>query len=590
MWKLHIEDDEGQETVVPIIRDEITIGRQEGNTIRLTERNVSRKHARLVREEGKIFLEEVAARYGIRKNGALIEEREEFTPDDVFLIGDYRLTLKTDKPAVQKESRLNGADASGDFKDAKTEIKPLGGPPARASEGTEILPAMPAKLVIISSNFAGQEFPLARKEMVIGRGEECDIIIDHRSVSQKHAKIVREHGGTYQIVDINSKNGVRISGDKYTSTHLKRGDVIELGHVKFRFVEPGENYVFTPQTASSDPAPISSAPGKSKAPLIGGAILAVVAVVAIIAFAMSQGDKDTPPTPGEGGGGDAIASTNVGDGGDGGDDSGDALPATNDKVKDGIARAEKQIERGEIDKAISLLEGLKEYANPSAEDKKRIEELLSKSRREAPFQKTYIVAQDDLKTGKYRDALANLMKIPDHSLFHKLIEEGELRDEAIAGMLKQGQAALSDGRRSEASELVDAILTAAPEHPDALALQRKLDEKRVASNSKTKKDPTRTPPDKKPPKKKEPKLTRAEAQALVKQANKKLFQGDPDGAIEDCRRALKAGQRDCHRIMGIAYKLKGNKPKACKSFQRALNGNPPNAPAIKQQMSQLGCD
>jgi len=49
MHKLIIEDDEGKAVVVPLIREEISIGRQEGNTIRLTERNVSRRHARLVR-------------------------------------------------------------------------------------------------------------------------------------------------------------------------------------------------------------------------------------------------------------------------------------------------------------------------------------------------------------------------------------------------------------------------------------------------------------------------------------------------------------------------------------------------------------
>ena len=40
MLKLVIEDGEGTTHVVPIIRDQITIGREEGNTIRLTERNV----------------------------------------------------------------------------------------------------------------------------------------------------------------------------------------------------------------------------------------------------------------------------------------------------------------------------------------------------------------------------------------------------------------------------------------------------------------------------------------------------------------------------------------------------------------------
>ena len=57
--KLIIKDDEGRKTVVPLVRDEITIGRQDGNTIRLTERNVSRRHARLVKDNGFVLIEPV---------------------------------------------------------------------------------------------------------------------------------------------------------------------------------------------------------------------------------------------------------------------------------------------------------------------------------------------------------------------------------------------------------------------------------------------------------------------------------------------------------------------------------------------------
>ncbi len=59
MYKLIIEDDEGHTTVVPLIQAEITIGRKEGNAIRLTERNVSRQHARLVRSNGAVFIEDL---------------------------------------------------------------------------------------------------------------------------------------------------------------------------------------------------------------------------------------------------------------------------------------------------------------------------------------------------------------------------------------------------------------------------------------------------------------------------------------------------------------------------------------------------
>ena len=50
--KLIIEDDEGHKTVVPVVRDEITIGRNDGNIVRLSEKNVSRQHGRLLRESG----------------------------------------------------------------------------------------------------------------------------------------------------------------------------------------------------------------------------------------------------------------------------------------------------------------------------------------------------------------------------------------------------------------------------------------------------------------------------------------------------------------------------------------------------------
>ena len=73
MFKLTIEDDEGKTTVVPLSREEVTIGRLDGNTIRLTERNVSRKHARLVRQNGAIYIEDLASFTGVRVNGTKIE-------------------------------------------------------------------------------------------------------------------------------------------------------------------------------------------------------------------------------------------------------------------------------------------------------------------------------------------------------------------------------------------------------------------------------------------------------------------------------------------------------------------------------------
>src|SRR5438045_1800808 len=94
MFKLVIQDDEGKTTIVPLIRDEITIGRKEGNTIRLTERNVSRRHARILRNNGEVHIEDLGSYNGIRVNNARIAERVSLRVSDQVQIGDYKLYLK----------------------------------------------------------------------------------------------------------------------------------------------------------------------------------------------------------------------------------------------------------------------------------------------------------------------------------------------------------------------------------------------------------------------------------------------------------------------------------------------------------------
>ncbi len=109
MYKLIIEDDEGKTTVVPLIRDEITIGRKEGNTIRLTERNVSRRHAKLLKQNGSVFIEDLTSYNGIKVNGDRIAGRAPVNEGDRIQIGDYQLALKLDKGQAAGASSSSAA-------------------------------------------------------------------------------------------------------------------------------------------------------------------------------------------------------------------------------------------------------------------------------------------------------------------------------------------------------------------------------------------------------------------------------------------------------------------------------------------------
>src|SRR5580693_1166616 len=103
MWKLVIEDDEGNRTLVPLTRDLYTIGRRDGNTIRLTERNVSRDHAKLSKKNGSstdnkgaFVLEDLTSYNGVFVNGLRITHAQDLTKGDLVQIGDYRIVLQAE--------------------------------------------------------------------------------------------------------------------------------------------------------------------------------------------------------------------------------------------------------------------------------------------------------------------------------------------------------------------------------------------------------------------------------------------------------------------------------------------------------------
>ena len=365
MFKLVIQDDEGKTTVVPLIRDEITIGRKEGNTIRLTERNVSRRHARIMRNNGEVHIEDLGSYNGIRVNNARIAERVSLRVSDQVQIGDYKLYLKAegveqvDDARTMPIERVDGSEAP--TQQSQTPTVPLGVPAPAAANGlagahlvgapnrtmVAIADTDPAgrpvataaavaaltapvgygRLVVLSSNFAGKEFELSRPQMIIGRTDENDIVINHRSISRNHAKLVREpETGRYTISDLQSSNGVRVNGQDYSKVELRRGDVVDLGHVRLRFIEPGEDFVFARDAVITD-VPES---GGSKKGLLVAILLGVLVLGGVGVFVMRGGGDDTKKgsgnevvTPGSGSGTNAIANP----------DGSDTMVVTNDTPK-----------------------------------------------------------------------------------------------------------------------------------------------------------------------------------------------------------------------------------------------------------------
>lgn len=579
MYKLVIEDDEGGKTPVNLIRDEITIGRKEGNTIRLTERNVSRRHARIVREDDRVYIEDVAARYGIKKNGKRIDKRAELKEGDVVLIGDYRLTLKSDTPKAKAPGKSDPSEAT-----KITSLEELSGGAdwsGNVRESTQIMQTLPAKLVVISSNFAGEEFPLHQREMVIGRDNTCHIIIDHRSISGTHAKIIREDNTTYKIIDLGSKNGIKVSGEAYRATHLKRGDVVELGHVKFRFVEAGENYVFTPQ-ASPDAvipaAPVAAAGGGGNKLVPALVLLGVMGLVAMVLLFMARDSDEAEATP-------ATGSVVV--------DPSQAGGADADRVDGILASAREQFSDGRLDRAIGRLETLEDL-DPTPEQAEAIEDLLRTARNELPFQRNYEFALEDLDDGNYLRALERVGGIPSHSIFHERLVEQGAYEEILNGVVELGRDALDEREIDEATAMAEEVLLVSTEYAPAVQLLQDIQayqeaqaRQAAARAERAQQGGTTQQGGGRPA---APTVTREQARELFMAAGRKVTSGDQRGAIEDCTRALQGGYTDCHRVLGLAHSQLGQTAQACTHYRRYLAAGAGNPAAIENQMDRIGCD
>ncbi len=70
----------------------------------------------------------------------------------------------------------------------------------------------------------------------LGRAPDCEIQLDHASVSRQHARLEHSPLG-WLLYDLGSKNGVRVEGRKVTSWMLRPGEWFVLGDVYCRFEE-----------------------------------------------------------------------------------------------------------------------------------------------------------------------------------------------------------------------------------------------------------------------------------------------------------------------------------------------------------------
>jgi diguanylate cyclase (GGDEF)-like protein len=92
-----------------------------------------------------------------------------------------------------------------------------------------------ACVVVIHGEGLGKRADVEEKPVVVGRSQEADLHIPHKSVSRQHCEIWRD-GDSYRIRDLGATNRTRVNEVPVTEGVLADGDHITLGESILKFI------------------------------------------------------------------------------------------------------------------------------------------------------------------------------------------------------------------------------------------------------------------------------------------------------------------------------------------------------------------
>ena len=80
----------------------------------------------------------------------------------------------------------------------------------------------------------GTRIGIADEPITVGRGSDCDLVLDDPTVSKHHLEL-RRQGADVVLVDLGSTNGTRVNGAGIRDRVLADGDEVRLGATVLRY-------------------------------------------------------------------------------------------------------------------------------------------------------------------------------------------------------------------------------------------------------------------------------------------------------------------------------------------------------------------
>lgn len=186
---------------------EVLIGRDPRCNLVLDNLNVSRRHARLIRQGDRVYLEDLNSQWGTQVNGVRLVNKKVLSPRDEVVLGGVTLRF---------EVRFEAMEPKSDLVDNTTRI-------ALAERAVPTINGVPADVIVLKPG-----------KLTFGRVPNRDVVLPDGMISRRHA-VLEYRDGAYYLADTQSQIGTYVNGKGIIRVKLEPGDRIQMGPYLFRF-------------------------------------------------------------------------------------------------------------------------------------------------------------------------------------------------------------------------------------------------------------------------------------------------------------------------------------------------------------------
>ena len=179
------------------------IGRSTEADLVLSHPGVSRRHCRILSQEGVFLIEDLGSQRGTVVNGSPIAGQTQLTPGDQIALGPVIIGFGKGSAAQPPGGEASIGEA-------------LGAP------GTVVYAKEVVDRIVLD------------KRLVFGRSPEVDVQLNDPMVSRRHA-VVEQSADGFRVLDLYSRAGSFVNGRRFDEHQLIIGDQLQLGPFCFVF-------------------------------------------------------------------------------------------------------------------------------------------------------------------------------------------------------------------------------------------------------------------------------------------------------------------------------------------------------------------